>query len=336
MSYEPKSDEGQHNSEPRYRALLATGELAARAQRAVAALERCLLCPRRCGTNRVAGDRGFCRTARRALVASAVPHRGEEPCISAHRGSGTIFFTHCNLACAFCQNCDISQQGRGEEAPASELAGLMLALAGRGCHNINLVTPSHVGPQILEALVAAAEAGLAVPLVWNSGGYDGLETLALFDGVVDIYMPDMKYGSNEHGARLSKASDYTDRAKEALAEMHRQVGDLVIDEDGVARRGLLVRHLVLPDDLAGTRGVLTFLAGLSTGIGLSLMSQYRPCFRALDDPALCRSVRPDEYYRAVAWVEELGFEQAWVQHLASRDDWVPDFGEDDPFRSSRG
>ncbi len=322
---------------PSYLALLRTGELAARAEAAAARLARCTLCPRACGVDRRGDARGFCRTGRRAVVSSAVPHLGEEPPISGRRGSGTIFFTHCNLACMFCQNYEISHMGQGEEADREELAGLMLALQERGCHNINLVTPSHVAPQILEALVTAAERGLRLPLVWNSGGYDGLETLALLDGIVDIYMPDMKYGRNEDAARLSNAADYTDRAREALRAMHRQVGDLVLDDDGVAVRGVLVRHLVLPGHAAGTGACLEFLAAeLSTGIGLSLMSQYRPAFRAREEPALARALTPREYGEARARADALGFTCMFVQELESAEDWVPDFENEDPFKRWRG
>ncbi len=323
--------------DPGYLALLRTGALAQRAAEAVARLRNCRLCPRRCGVDRLKDARGFCRTGRHAIVSSAVAHLGEEPPISGQRGSGTIFFTHCNLACRFCQNFEISHLGQGEEADAETLAGDMLHLQELGCHNINLVTPSHVGPQILEALALAAERGLRLPLVWNSGGYDGLETLALFDGVVDIYMPDLKYGRNEDGARLSNATDYADRAREALREMYRQVGDLVVDAEGVAVRGLLVRHLVLPHDASGTAACLEFLAReLSTGIGLSLMSQYRPAFRAGEEPDVARPLTPAEYRRAVERVEALGFELAFVQHLESAEDWVPDFEQEDPFKRWRG
>jgi putative pyruvate formate lyase activating enzyme len=321
---------------PRYLALQRTGALAARAAEAVAALARCTLCPRACSVDRLKDARGFCRTGRRAVVSSAVPHLGEEPPISGRRGSGTIFFTHCNLACAFCQNYEISQLGQGEETDAAELAGLMLELQERGCHNINLVTPSHVAPQILEAVAQAADRGLRLPLVWNSSGYDGAATLALLDGVVDIYMPDMKYGRNEDAARLSDGADYADRAREALREMYRQVGDLACGDDDIAVRGLLVRHLVLPGDASGTRACLEFLAGeLSTGIGLSLMAQYRPAFRATETPAMARTLSPAEYRRAMALVDALGFECAFVQRLESADDWVPDFEEEDPFKRWR-
>jgi len=321
---------------PRYLRAGEKGELRKRVELGLSALESCALCPRRCGVNRLEGENGFCRTGRFAVVSSAVPHHGEEPCISGSRGSGTIFFTHCNLACRFCQNYDISQLGRGEEVGPRELARIMLDLQNRGCHNINFVTPSHLAPQILEALAPAVEMGLEIPLVWNSGGYDGLETLALVDGLVDIYMPDFKYGREPEAVRLSRAPSYPDRAKEALREMYRQVGDLVLGDDGVAVRGLLVRHLVLPNDQSGTRECLKFLRSeLSPRIGLSLMSQYRPSYKAREDPLVARGLSREEYEPLVILVEELGFEYAWVQHPASREAWFPDFNEEDPFRRWR-
>ncbi len=321
---------------PGYVHLYRNGELKDRVARAVAALAACTLCPRRCGVDRVGEDRGFCRTGRRAIVSGAVPHLGEEPCISGSRGSGAIFFTHCNLACMFCQNYQVSHLGRGEEVTAEELAELMLEFQRQRCHNINLVTPSHVGPQILEALLIAAAGGLTLPLVWNSGGYDGLETLALFDGVVSVYMPDFKYGKDDDATRSSRASDYVERAQDALREMYRQVGDLIIDSSGLAVGGMLVRHLVLPEDRSATRLCLGFLRDeLSTDVGLSLMSQYRPTFLACRDPVLSRPLRPAEYAQAVQCAEEIGFDPAYIQYLESREDWIPDFEHDDPFRKSR-
>lgn len=270
------------------------------------------------------------------MVSSAVPHHGEEPCISGRYGSGTIFFTHCNLRCIFCQNYDISQKGYGREITPEELSELMLALQRRGCHNINLVTPSHVGPQILEALQRAIEKGLKIPIVWNSGGYDGLETLRLMDGVVDIYMPDLKYARSDSAAELSKAPDYPERAKEALKEMYRQVGDLQVGPDGVARRGLLVRHLVLPNDLAGSEECLRFLAEeLSVKVGLSLLSQYRPTYQAWKKENISRPLYRDEYVGVVRIVQKLGFRQAYIQHMGCEDDWFPDFSREDPFQDYR-
>ena len=237
---------------PAYQALLRTGELAERRDRALEVLSECRLCPRECRVNRLSGETGFCRTGREAVVASHGPHFGEERPLVGLGGSGTVFFTHCSLGCIFCQNYDISHLGRGRAVSAQQLADSMLELERLGCHNINLVTPTHFVPQILEGLVIAAQRGLEVPLVYNCGGYESVETLKLLDGVVDMYMPDAKYSDGQVAARLSGATDYPDRMRAAITEMHRQVGDLQIDRRGLARRGLLVRHLVLPNNLAGT------------------------------------------------------------------------------------
>ncbi|MCD6461258.1 MAG: radical SAM protein, partial [Thermoplasmata archaeon] len=231
---------------PGYVHLFRTGELGERVSRALSVLEKCNLCPRNCGVDRLQDERGFCRTGRRAVVSSVHPHFGEESVLVGYGGSGTIFFTHCNLRCLFCQNYDISQLGHGREVGASELAGMMLGLQEMGCHNINLVTPSHVVPQILEALEEAAMRGLEIPVVYNTGGYDSVETLRLLDGVVDIYLPDAKYWESGTAAMLSDAPDYPEVMMEALGEMHRQVGDLQTRRVGalrIAERGVLVRHL---------------------------------------------------------------------------------------------
>ena len=229
--------------EPAYLKLYREGVLQERAREAVERLRECRLCPRECGVNRLEGEQGFCQTERRAMVSSAGPHFGEESPLVGSHGSGTIFFSSCNLLCSFCQNYDISHLREGAEVEPGTLAGAMLQLARGGCHNINFVTPSHVVPQILEALIPAVEGGLSVPLVYNTGGYDSVETLKLLDGVFDTYMPDFKFWDNEWAKRFCLADDYRERAMEALREMHRQVGDLEIDEAGVATRGLLVRHL---------------------------------------------------------------------------------------------
>jgi putative pyruvate formate lyase activating enzyme len=248
-----------------------------------------------------------CRTGRLATVASYGPHHGEEAPLSGRRGSGTIFFAWCSLRCVFCQNLEISQRGTGLEIDAVELATMMLELQAVGCHNINLVTPSHVVAQVLEALVVAAEAGLRLPLVYNTGGYDSPEALALLDGVIDVYMPDMKYGDSALARRYSHVREYVAVNRAAVIEMHRQVGDLVTDGEGIARRGLLVRHLVLPGDLAGTDSVLEFIATrISRDTYLNLMDQYRPCYRAGEHPPLDRGLTWDEYERARARARELG------------------------------
>ena len=237
----------QHH--PRYLGLLANGELKGRVKQAQALLLDCTVCPRSCHVNRMDGETGFCRTGARAQVSSFGPHFGEEPELVGRNGSGTIFISRCNLACEFCQNFEISQCGHGNEVTAGELAGMMLSLQQQGCHNINIVTPSHIVPQLLESLERAAAQGLHIPLVYNSGGYDSVETLRLLDGIVDIYMPDAKYGDNKAGLKYSGVSDYWDKNKPALKEMRRQVGVLKTDKEGIAGSGLLVRHLVLPHNL---------------------------------------------------------------------------------------
>ena len=289
-------------------------ELGRRAAAAAETLGSCTLCPRACRANRLAGELGTCRIGCEAVVSSYGPHFGEErPLVGAY-GSGTIFFTGCNLRCIFCQNYDISQLEYGEAVPTDRVARMMIALQDRGCHNINLVTPTHQLPQILDALDKAVSLGLKLPIVYNCGGYEPLEALRLLDGVVDIYMPDMKYGSNQVGRELSGAPDYWDRNREAVLEMHRQVGDLeVVDmtEGGsrgeVAVRGLLVRHLVLPGGLADTESVVRFLAqDVSKDTYINIMDQYRPCFRAVGHELIGRPISSSEYREAVRLAQEAG------------------------------
>jgi len=277
-------------TEPAYLALHRSGALADRARRALGRLASCDLCARYCRVNRLDGTQGaVCRTGRWARVASYGPHHGEERPISGSRGSGTVFFAWCSLRCVFCQNWELSQRGVGSEVDAEGLAAMMLELQEIGCHNVNLVTPSHVVAQVLEALAIAAGAGLRLPLVYNTGGYDSPEALALLDGVVDIYMPDMKYGDSDLARRYSHVREYVQVNRRAVREMHRQVGDLVLDEHGVAVRGLLVRHLVLPGDVAGTDQVLAWIASeVSPTTYVNLMAQYRPCYRASEHPPLDR------------------------------------------------
>ena len=278
-----------------------------RARQALARLQACELCPRRCGVSRFADERGFCRTGRRARVAGFAPHYGEEAPLVGSGGSGTIFFCGCNLSCVFCQNYEISQRNQGHEVSAKALARMMLALQRQGSHNINLVTPTHVVPQILEALVLAREEGLNVPLVYNSSGYDSVETLRLLKGIFDIYMPDAKYGSDDPALKYSNATNYADIMKTAVQEMHRQVGDLALDEDGIAVRGLLVRHLVLPEDAAGTAEVVRFLSQeISQDTYLNVMAQYRPEYRACRFPELNRPITGREYAHALRLAAHAG------------------------------
>jgi putative pyruvate formate lyase activating enzyme len=291
--------------EPGYLHLFATGELEERAARAYDLLRYCTVCPRRCGVNRLEDERGFCRTGLLPVVASYGPHFGEEPPLVRNGGSGTIFVTHCNLACTFCQNYEISQVGRGSEVPPEKIADMMLRLQRGGCGNINIVSPTHIVPQLVRSISIAAGRGLSVPIVYNSGGYDAVETLRLLDGVIDIYMPDAKYGSNDIAAALSHAPGYVDTMKDALREMHRQVGDLLIEE-GIAVRGLLVRHLVLPENLARSDLVLPWIAEeISRDTYVNIMDQYHPSGPVLENrghnsfPALERSLSRIEYNDAI-------------------------------------
>jgi putative pyruvate formate lyase activating enzyme len=290
-----------------YRILHEKGLLKDRAIRAVKLLEDCRLCPRECGKDRIRGEAGFCRTGRHARIASYGPHFGEEEPLVGPHGSGTIFFSSCNLLCTFCQNFDISHGNKGTEAGPSLLAGMMLDLAERGCHNINFVTPSHVVPQILEALVMAVDAGLDIPLVYNTGGYDKAGTLELLDGVFDIYMPDFKFWDKEPATAFCSAPDYRETACMAIREMHRQVGDLTMDEHGIARRGLLVRHLVMPGGLAGTEEIMNFLAeSISCNSYVNVMDQYHPCHRAGKDPRISRRITVAEYGEALDDARQAG------------------------------
>ncbi len=283
-----------------YVALWRAGELSRRVQEAYQRLERCALCPRACGVNRRQGEVGMCRTGELALVSSYGPHFGEEAPLVGDSGSGTIFFANCNLRCCYCQNYEISQLGEGYTVSPRELATMMLRLQRMGCHNINLVSPSHVVPQILAAVEIAAADGLCLPLVYNTGGYDALPTLQLLDEVIDIYMPDMKYADAEIALRLSGIRDYPAVNRVAVAEMHRQVGDLKLDARGIATRGLLVRHLVLPDRMAGTEEIVRFLATeISSQTYLNIMAQYRPCYQAHQVPGLGRGISQQEYLDAL-------------------------------------
>ncbi|HET9349731.1 MAG TPA: radical SAM protein [Burkholderiales bacterium] len=288
--------------QPAYVALAASGELAKRAKAAYRHLEDCDLCARYCRVNRRKGIEGaVCRTGERTVVASYGAHHGEEDPLRGWAGSGTIFFSWCNLRCMFCQNWDISQRGVGREVEPREIADMMLALQTQGCHNVNLVSPSHVVAQIIAAVADAAARGLRLPLVYNTGGYDSPEALALLEGIVDIYMPDMKYGDSALARKYSKVRNYVEVNRAAVKEMHRQVGDLVLDENGIARRGLLVRHLVMPHGIGGTGEVLAFLASeISSNTYLNLMDQYRPAHRAHEFPELDRPITREDYREALA------------------------------------
>ena len=294
---------------PGYLSLLRTGELTLRVERAKEHLKTCDLCARYCGVDRnVKG--GACKIGTRARVASFNPHHGEENPLRGSRGSGTIFFSWCNLHCQYCQNYDISQRGAGDEIDPEELAVIMLWLQKVGCHNINFVSPSHVVAQILEALIIAAESGLKIPLVYNTGGFDSLEALELLDGVIDIYMPDMKYSDSKVGRRMSKVGNYQGVNKKAVKEMHRQVGDLMLDGEGIALRGLLIRHLVLPGGMAGSAKILKFLAEeISLDTYINIMAQYRPAYRAMEYPPFDRSVTRKEYSHVLDLANKYGLDR---------------------------
>jgi len=296
---------------PAYLTLLENGELARQADTAWQHMHDCDLCARYCHVDRFAGIKGaVCRTGERAVVNSYAPHHGEEDPLRGWNGSGTIFFSWCNLRCMYCQNWEISHKGVGRKVSPEEIADMMLSLQAWGCHNINLVSPSHVVAQIIRAVEIAATRGLRLPLVYNTGGYDSLEALALLDGIIDIYMPDMKYGDSAIARKYSRIRDYVKYNQQAVKEMHRQVGDLIIDDRGIAQRGLLIRHLVLPHGLAGTDAVLGFIASeLSTDSYVNIMDQYRPCFHASEDDKLGHALTSEEYMEALRLAKTYGLER---------------------------
>ncbi len=295
--------------EAAYLALHHTGELQRRAEESVAGLGDCHVCPRDCGVDRLADKTAACKTGRFAQVSSYFPHTGEEDCLRGRRGSGTIFFNMCNLRCVFCQNFDVSQANRGREVGPAELGSMMLELQDAGCHNINFVTPEHVVPQVLESLVWAVEAGLRLPIVYNTSAYDSMESLRLLDGVVDIYMPDFKFWDTTLSLRYVKAKDYGDVARRVIKEMVRQVGPLKVDEQGPAKRGVLVRHLVMPGMLDETRQILNFLAHeISPDMYVNVMAQYRPAGKvsAKKYPEINRGLPSEEYREALQIAADLG------------------------------
>lgn len=279
---------------------ISKAELWEKVRTAETILKECTLCPRNCRVDRTAGERGVCKTGDKPFVASWGPHFGEERPLVGRFGSGTIFFSYCNLKCIFCQNWTISHLGEGEEITFERLARIMIEVQNMGCHNINLVTPTHQMPMILHSIAIASEIGLNVPIVYNCGGYESLEAIKILDGVVDIYMPDFKYSNPEMALKYSKAKDYPMVAKAAIKEMHRQVGDLIIDERGIALRGLLIRHLVLPEGIAGTAEVVRFIAEeISKDTYVNIMDQYYPCYKAFEHPPLDRRITTKEYSDAI-------------------------------------
>lgn len=287
---------------PLYLEKLNPNELQQRADVLKKMLEECRLCPNECAVNRVDGETGNCNSTDEIIISSYGPHFGEEPELVGLYGSGTIFFTNCNLSCIYCQNYDISQLGVGKKVSIEELSDIMISLQRRGCHNINFVTPTHFVPQIVQALIIAIEKGLELPLVYNCGGYESVETLKQLENIIDIYMPDIKYSDNEVASRLSGIKNYWNVVRAAVKEMHRQVGDLHIDRKGIAKRGLLIRHLVLPDNLAGSEKVLDFVADeISKNTYINIMDQYHPDYKANEYSGLNRRIKSDEYQKVLQY-----------------------------------
>ncbi len=327
----------ENQFEPGYLKLYRSGELALRVAALEARLKRCDICPRQCFANRAQDERKFCRSGALPIVASVCAHHGEEPVLSGSRGSGTIFFSNCNMHCVYCQNHQISQdpgKQQANEISGSELAKKMLYLQdGLHCHNINLVSPTHFVPQITRAVLEAVPMGLQIPLVYNTGGYDRVETISLLDGIIDIYLPDLRYASERWAMKYSGAAYYVKHARAAIKEMYRQVGNLLVDDEGIAVKGLIVRHLILPNNLAGSEDTLTWLATeLSPNVNVSIMSQYYPVHQAIEIPDLARKITTEEYSYVVDIVNRLGLENGWLQEIGADANYRPDFErENHPF-----
>ena len=316
--------------EPKYIALYHSGELERRAKRLEARLSSCDICPRECHVNRLEGEPGFCHSGRLPIVASFCAHHGEEPALSGSRGSGAVFFGNCNMRCVYCQNYQISQnweKQKTNEVDCHTIAEHMLYLQDElGCHNINFVSPSHFVPQLVRAVLEAVPMGLKLPLVYNTNGYDSVETLRELDGIISVYLPDLKYASDSWADMFSQASDYVVRSRQAIKEMYRQVGELVVDEFGIAQQGLIVRHLILPNELAGSQESLTWLATeVSPKVTVSLMSQYHPMNQAYRFPMLSRHISLSEYEAVVKTVDKLGLENGWLQEMGAQEIYLPDF-----------
>lgn len=293
---------------------LTEEELDKRVEKAYKLLSFCKVCPHQCKVNRLVGQQGFCRSGKEVIISSYNAHFGEEPPLVGSSGSGTIFFTNCNLRCVYCQNYPISQLGNGNKVTLLELAKIMLELQKRRCHNINLVTPTHFVPQILKSLQLAIKMGLRIPIVYNTSGYESVETLKLLDGVVDIYLPDARYADSKIAKKYSAAPNYFEVMKKALKEMYRQVGELIINKSGVAHSGLIVRHLVLPGGLSGSRKIMRFIAReISPHAYISLMAQYFPAYQASQFPSLSRKINREEYREALQAFKEEGLEDGWFQ-----------------------
>jgi putative pyruvate formate lyase activating enzyme len=326
--------------EPGYIALYRSGELEKRARALEARLVACDICPRECGADRLKGEPGQCNSSFLPIVSSFCAHHGEEPVLSGTRGSGTIFFGNCNMRCVYCQNYQISQEPevqKRNEVTTQMLAERMLYLQDElRCHNINLVTPSHFVPQVVKAVLEAVPKGLRLPLVYNTSSYDSVRTVRELDGVISIYLADIRYASNEYGRKYSRSRHYVDYARAAIIEMQRQVGDLVVDDDGIAQKGLIVRHLIFPNGIAGSEKSLSWLVKeVSPRVAVSVMSQYYPAHLAYKYKALNRKISPEEYKEVVDLVEKLGIENGWLQGMASAEGYRPDFRDEKPFVEGR-
>ena len=292
---------------PGYFKLTATGEIDSRIKQLNELMAECRLCPRECGAKRFEGEVGICEATGELKISSAFPHMGEEPPLTGGFGSGTVFLSHCNLRCVFCQNYDISHMGEGQTVSVDQLAALLIGLQERGCHNINFVTPTHYAPLLVEALAIGARSGLALPVVWNCGGYESIEVIKLLDGIVDIYMPDIKYSDEAPARKYSKAPDYWSVVRDVAMEMHRQVGDLFIDPRGIARFGLLVRHLVMPNGVAGSAAVLKFIAEeISDKTYVNIMTQYRPCYKTAEHEKIDRRPTAKEFEEVYKMARQYG------------------------------
>ena len=325
---------------PSYIRLFQNGELKKRAQSTLGVLKSCRSCPRNCEVDRTQGEYGICQSLELPIVSSYTSHFGEEPVLSGNRGAGNIFFGNCNLRCMFCQNYEISQNWKVEkmhEVSLERLADIMIELQERNCHNIGLVSPTHFSAQILKSIYLATEKGLRLPIIYNTNGYDSVDMLKLYNGVIDIYLPDFKYGNNQNAKTYSRVDDYFDHTKEAIKEMFRQVGDELVYDGDVVVRGLIIRHLVLPNGLAESEKVFEFIAEeLNSNIHISLMSQYYPSNKASNDILINRTLRESEYKNAIELMDKYGLHNGWIQEAESSENYRPYFNEDrvNPFNNS--
>ncbi len=323
---------------PSYIGLLHNGELYKRAEKAYANLAFCTSCPRDCKVNRIDNELGICTSGHLPIVSSYTPHFGEEPVLSGTKGAGNIFFGNCNLKCIYCQNFEISQTPKTEkhkEVTHNRLAEIMIELQNKDCHNIGLVSPTHFSATILKSIYLAAQKGLNLPIIYNTNGYDSVEMLKLYDGVVDIYLPDFKYGNSEYAKKYSLVDNYFEKTKEAIKEMFRQVGDELVYDGDIVARGLIIRHLILPNDLSDTEKVFKFIAEeLSPKVHISLMSQYYPTNKAYKDILIDRALRISEYEKALQLLDKYGLHNGWIQELESSQSYLPNFNEDrlNPFK----